>query len=186
MNCKLIHIIFNRNESNFFSKEKDALVESILSLGKIQRISIDFTNELCNHANQPSQVFWREVPIVRIKCMGVQCEFDVVNNQQDVLFHLIRPVTRLTRVRYIAVLGDFRLPGWSRMEELIVVLNRAGKLLIVSSQNPLSTVYLSKLKRRIKAHANKLLRIKDEVQLLDIIAPDIIPNNEFRVSFRDK
>lgn len=186
MNCKLIHIIFNRDESDFFSRERDAQVESILSLGRVKRIDIDFSSEFCNHANRPSQIYWREVPIVRLKCLGVKCELEIVNHQQDILFQLILPVTRLPGARYMAVLGDFRLPGWRRMEELIVILNRAGKLLIVPSQEPLSTIYLSKLKKRIKAHTNKLIRIKEEIKLLDIIAPDLIPKNEFRVFIQDK
>lgn len=182
MNCKLIHMIFNRNELFHFSFDRDAQVEAILGMGQVKRISIDFLTEICHHPSHPSQIFWREIPIVRIKCLGVQCEFEILSNAQNILYQIIQPVIQLPHLRYIATLVDLRLPGWNSYQEFIMALNRVGKLLLIPTKIALSTLELLKINKRWKVQTNKLLELKNDLKLLDVIAPaKSFPKSEFRI-----
>ena len=181
MNCKLIYIIFDRNEPFHFSFDRDAQVEAILDMGRVKRISINFLTNVCNHSNHPSQIFWHETPIAFIKCLGVQCELEVLNNKQNIIFQLIRPLIQLPHMRYIAILVDLCLPGWNSYQEFIMVLNHTGKLLLIPTEIILSPLELLKLKKYWKIQTNKFVKLKNNLKLLDVIAPRIFPNSEFRI-----
>lgn len=181
MNCDLIRIIFDRNKPFHFSYNRDAQVESILELGRAKRISIEFLTEVCHHPDHPRQVRWNEIPIVNIKCFGDWCNFEILNNSQDVIFQLIQPVIQLPKMRYIAILVDIRLPGWNSCQELIIVLNRAGKMLLIPSKIDLTPLDLLKLRKNWSILTRKLVQLKDDLKLLDIIAPRLFPNSNFQI-----
>lgn len=184
MNCKLIHIIFERNELFHFSFDRDAQLEAILRIGRVKRISIDFLSEMCHHPNRSSQIYWREIPIVKINCFEKQCVFETLSNSQDILFRLIQPVIQHTNLRYIATLFDLSLPGWKHSQELIMVLNRAGKLLLIPTEIALSSYDFLRIKRYWKIQVKKCLKSKDDLKLLDIITPESFPINDFRISIQ--
>ncbi|UCG90494.1 MAG: hypothetical protein JSU57_01820 [Candidatus Heimdallarchaeota archaeon] len=181
MNCKLIHLIFDRKNFFHFSFNRDAQVEAILELGRVKRISIDFLSDICHHPNHPSQIFWHEIPIVCIRCIGAQCDFEVLNNIQNILFQLIQPVIQLPIVRYIAILVNLVLPGWNTHQEFIMALNRAGKLLLIPTEIALAPLELLKLKKNWRIRVNKLIELKNNLKLLDAIKPRLFPNSEFRI-----
>ncbi|UCG01735.1 MAG: hypothetical protein JSW11_19265 [Candidatus Heimdallarchaeota archaeon] len=180
----MIHIIFERNEPFHFSFDRDAQIEAILKIGLVKRICTDFLSEMCPHPNHSSQIYWREIPIVKISCYRVQCVFKILSNKQDILFRLIQPVIQHTNVRYIALLVDLSLPGWTNHQELIMVLNRAGKMLLIPTETALSPLDFYKIKKYWKIQVNKCLKLKDTLKLLDIIAPESFPQNDFRISIQ--
>ncbi len=181
MNCKLIHIIFDRNEPFHFSFDRDAQVEAILDMGRVKHISIDFVTNVCNHSKHPSQIFCQETPIAFIKCLGVQCEFEVLNNKQNIIFQLIQPLIQLPHMRYITILVDLCFPDWNSYQEFLIALNRTGKLLLIPTEIILSPLELLKLKKYCKIQTNKFVKLRKNLKLLDVIAPRLFPNIEFRI-----
>lgn len=182
MNCKLIQLIFERKEPFHFSFDRDAQIEAILKIGRVKQISIDFLSDICHHPDHSSQIYWREDPVVQIKCFREHCVFKILCNAQDILFRLIQPVIQHTSLRYIALLVDLVLPGWVKPVELIMVLNRVGKLLLIPTEISLSQFEFSRIIKYWKIQVDKYIRSKNDLKLLDIIAPESFPNNEFRVS----
>ncbi|MFX1516780.1 MAG: hypothetical protein ACFFC6_10745 [Promethearchaeota archaeon] len=183
MNCKLIQIIFERKEPFHFSFERDAQIEAILRIGRVKQISIDFLSDLCHRPDHTCQVYWQELPVIQISCSREHCVIKILCNvTQEILFRLIQPLIQHTSLRYIALLVDLSLPGWEKPLELIMVLNRVGKLLLIPTKTELSQLEFSKIKKYWKVQVKKYLRSKKDLKLLDIIAPDSFPKNEFRVS----
>ena len=62
-----------------------------------------------------------------------------------------------------------------------MVLNRTGKLLLIPTEIILSPLELSKLKKYLKIQTNKFVKLKNNLKLLDVIAPRLFPNSEFRI-----
>ncbi|KPK88137.1 MAG: hypothetical protein AMS27_00375 [Bacteroides sp. SM23_62_1] len=178
----MIQLIFERKEPFHFSFDRDAQIETILKIGRVKQISIDFLYDICHQPDHSSQIYWREVPIVQINCSREQCVFKILCNTQDILFRLIQPVIQHTSLRYIALLADLILPGWVKPLELIMVLNRVGKLFLIPTETALSQFEFAKIRKYWKIQVEKYLRSKNDLRLLDIIAPESFPNNEFRVS----
>ncbi|MFX0016589.1 MAG: hypothetical protein ACFFB2_16340 [Promethearchaeota archaeon] len=181
MNCKLIHEIFERNESLHYSFDRDARIEATLEMGRIKRIGITFLTSLCHHPDNPSLIHWREIPILRITCFGHYCEFIILKNKLNILFYLIHPIIQQTNVRYIALLIDVRLPWWNDYHELILVLNCVGKLLLIPTEITLSSLELKKINKIWEIRVNNLLKLKNEPKLLDIIAPNDFSWHDFRI-----
>ncbi|MFX1282057.1 MAG: hypothetical protein ACFFB5_00315 [Promethearchaeota archaeon] len=181
MNCKLLHLIFDKRDQFHFSFNRDAQVEAILELGRVKRISIDFLSDICHHPKHPSRIFWHEIPIVCIRCFGIQCDFEVLDNTHNILFQLIQPVIQLPAVRYIAILVNLALPGWKSHQEFIMILNRVGKLLLIPCEIALTPLELLKIKKNWRIRVNKLIELKNNYKLLDAIAPRLFPNSEFRI-----
>ncbi|MFX1507850.1 MAG: hypothetical protein ACFFDC_17315 [Promethearchaeota archaeon] len=182
MNCKLIGIIFDRKEPFHFSFDRDAQIEAILRIGRVKNIGIEFLSEMCHHPNYSSQIYWREHPIVHVRCFRSGCAFRILKNTQDIVFRLIQPVIQHTNLRYIAILVDLRLPGWSNPQEIIMVLNRIGKLLLIPTETSVSHLNFLKIRKFWKIQVKKCLKSKKDLKLLDIIAPESFPSNEFRIS----
>jgi hypothetical protein len=175
-------IIFDRKEPFHFSFNRDAQIEAVMKIGRIKDISIEFISEMCQHPNYSSQIYWRELPIVRFSCFRSGCTFELLSNRQDILFQLIQPVIQHTNLRYIAIIVDLSLPGWGNPQEIIMVLNRVGKVFLIPSETALSHLDLLKIKKHWKIQVKKSLKSKEELKLLDIIAPESFPSNEFRIS----
>ncbi len=184
MNCKLIPLIFERNEPFHFSFDRDAQIEAILKLGRVKRISIDFLSVMCHHPNHSNQIYWREIPIVQIRCFGSQCAVEIHNNLQEILFRLIQPIIQHSKLRYIALLVELSLPGWDTPHEFIFVLNRTGKLLLIPTETALSHLELLKIKKYWSIQVKKCLKSKDNLKLLDIVAPESFPKSDFRISIQ--
>lgn len=184
MNCKLIHMIFERNEPFHLSFNRDAQVEAILEIGRVKQINIDFITNLCHHTKHSSQIYWCEIPIVQITCSGIQCEFEILSNTQDILFSIIQPIIQQTNLRYITILVDLSLSGWDSYYEFIMVLNRIGKLLLIPTKEALSLRDLSKMRKHWEIQVKKALEEKEDLKLLDIIAPKPFRYSDFRISIQ--
>ena len=179
MNCKLIHMIFSRNEHLSTLIERDAQFKSILELGSVKEISIDFLTEFCHHPAYSFHIFWHKIPFIEIECFGTQCIIKIVNDLKRNMFHLIRPIMQNQNVRYASFLYDIRLPSWKLNQELIAVLYSSGGLSLIPTKQPLSSTELLKIKRLWKIRVKKVLDQMREDELLDTIAPKIFPNSEF-------
>jgi len=181
MNCQLIHIIFSRSEPFCYSLELGAQIEVILELGRVKGISLDFMSEICYHPSHTSQIFWQEIPILRIRCLGAHCDFEVFNNTQNILFYLIQPVIQHQKFQYASLLVDLRLPSWKYLYEFLLVLNRSGSFSLCPTRKPLSAIELSKLNKQCKIQAEKKIEKKKDHYLLDAITPNPFPNSDFRI-----
>ncbi|MFX0051494.1 MAG: hypothetical protein ACFE8U_09400, partial [Candidatus Hermodarchaeota archaeon] len=180
MNCQLIYLIFNKKDPSFFSLELEAQFEAILELGRVRGITIDFLSEICTHTTRTSQIFWQEMPIVKIRCLGTQSDFEVFNNNQDILFYLIQPLIRYSQLQFISLLVDFRLPSWTNVHEFLFVLNRSGNIILFPMKS-FSSKDLTKLRRVCKIQAEKNIEKKQDLDLLDAIAPNPFSNSDFRI-----
>ncbi|MFW9903878.1 MAG: hypothetical protein ACFFFH_06060 [Candidatus Thorarchaeota archaeon] len=172
----------DRREPFHFSFNRDAQIEAILRIGRVKSIGIEFLSEMCQHPNYFSQIYWRELPIIQFSCFRSGCAFEILTNTQDILFRLIQPVIQHTYLRYIAILLDLRLPGWGTSQEIITVLNRVGKLLLIPTKTALTHLDFLKIRKYWKIQIKKCLKSKEDLKLLDIIAPESFPSNEFRIS----
>ncbi|MFX0171290.1 MAG: hypothetical protein ACFE9L_05170 [Candidatus Hodarchaeota archaeon] len=181
MNCQLIHLIFSKKDPSFFSLELEAQFEAILTLGRVKGITIDFLSEICTHPTRTSQIFWHEIPIMKIRCFGTQSDFEVFNNNQDILFYLIQPVIHISKLQFVSLLVDIRLPSWNNFHEFLFVLYRIGKLILFPTMKSFSSTDLIKLRRVCKIQAEKNIVKKQDLDLLDVIAPNPFPNSDFRI-----
>lgn len=181
MDCQIIHIIFNRKKLSQDSYDREAQIKTIFDLCKVKSINFEFNSEICLHPKRSFTVQWREIPILHIKCIGDQCDFDVLNQKQNILFNLIQPLTHFSDVCYISFLADFRLPGWSNFHELIISLNRAGGFFLYPTQINLSLRELKKLKRRLNIEIMKILNQSNDFDILDAINPNHFSLSDFKI-----
>ena len=108
--------------------------------------------------------------------------FEILSYTQDIFFRLIQPIIQHTNLRYIATLVDLSLPGWVNPHEIIMVFNRVGKLLLIPTETTLVPLDFFKIRKYWKIHVKRYLKSKENLKLLEIIAPDSFPSNEFRIS----
>jgi hypothetical protein len=79
-------------------------------------------------------------------------------------------------------LVDLSLPGWVNPHEIIIAINRVGKLLLIPTETTLTPLDFFKIRKYWKIQVKKYLKTKENLKLLDIIAPESFPSNEFRIS----
>ncbi len=181
MDCQIIHLIFARNECNQDLFEREALIKAIFEFSRIKTINFEFNLKICHHPNRFLTIQWREIPILRIKCIGDQCDLNVLNQKQNILFNLIKPLIHFSDVRYISFLADLRLPGWSNFHELIISLNRAGGFFLYPTQINLSLRELKKLKRRLNIRKMKIFNQSNDFDILDAISPNHFSLSDFKI-----
>jgi hypothetical protein len=179
-------MIFSRNDHLSTLIERDAQFKSILELGSVKEICIDFLTEFCHHPAHSYHIFWHKIPFIEIECLSTQSIINIANNSKGNLFHLISPIMQNQNVRYASFLCDFKLPSWKLNQEFIAVLNSSGGLSLIPTKQSLTSTELLKIKRLWKTRVKKVLDQMREDELLDIIAPKIFPNSEYHIQIEEK
>ena len=176
--------MFQVDELGLRPNQRAHLVETLLSLGHVKRITIEFLREYCNHSSnssKPSQVYWREIPIFRLKCEGKECDLRIQNNTQNVVFFLLKNIIQLPSVRFVSLLIDLRLPSWEKTNEFAVIVNRIGKMLIIPTSQNLSSLVIKKLLKHINIQVTKKILRENDLELIDIILPESLPLSDFKI-----
>ncbi|PWI49252.1 hypothetical protein CEE45_02610 [Candidatus Heimdallarchaeota archaeon B3_Heim] len=173
--------MFESNEKGFNPNLRVHTLDTLLSLGQVRRITIEFRNDYCGHSTKPSQIYWRDIPILRVKCLGTECDIRIQNNKQEVIFFLMKNVIKLPFVRFISILLELRLPSWETLYEFAFVLNSEGKMFITPTSHNISAVDLKKLTKYVTAQASKKFEKEIDEDLLDILLPETIPLRDFKI-----
>ena len=181
MDCNIIHKMFQIDELLQRLNDRAYLIENLLSTGFVKRITFEFLREYCKHPSKPSQIYWREIPIIRIRCTGKECDIRIQNNSQNVVFFLLRQIIQLSSVRFISVLIDLRLPSWDKPYEFVIIINRIGNMFIIPTMQNFSVKEIKKLQRQIMIQVSKKISQEKELELIDIIVPDSLPLSDFKV-----
>ncbi|NHJ03110.1 MAG: hypothetical protein EAX86_13315 [Candidatus Heimdallarchaeota archaeon] len=175
--------MFDRNNHISDSNEREAYIEALTGLGKIKRIEFHFMVELCNHSgSKPICISWKDLPILRYRCHENRAEFEIQHSFGNFFFQLLQPIICLTYIRHIAILADLRLPSWSENQEFIIILNRYGGTFIIPSNENFSLFHLKKLETSWKIRGKKILELKNNLDLIDVIAPETFSPRDFRIT----
>ncbi len=180
MDCQIIHSIFNRNELNQHSYEREAQIEAILELSKVKNINFEFLSEICHHPNRSITIKWRDIPITHIRCLGYECELNILNYKQDIVRFFVLQMVNIPGVLYISFLVDFRLPTWTSFQEFILTLNKTGDLFLSPTKINFSSPELIKMKKNLKIKTRKILEDENDLSLLDAINPNQFSTNDFQ------
>ena len=181
MDCNIILKMFQVDELLQRFNDRAYLIENLLSTGHVKRITIEFLREFCKHPSKPSQIYWREIPIIRIRCIGKECDIRIQNDTQNVVFFLLKQIVQLPSVRFISVLLDWRLPSWDKPYEFAIIINRIGKMLIIPTSQNFSSKEVKKLQKHITIQVSRKISQKKDLELIDIILPDSLPLSDFKV-----
>lgn len=180
MDCQIIHSIFNRNELNQHSFEREAQIEAILELSRVKHINFEFLSEICHHPNRSITIKWRDMPITRIRCLGCECELNILNYKQKIVRFFVLQIANIPGVLYISFLVDFRLPTWTSFQEFILTLNKNGDLFLSPTKINLSSSELIKMKKSLKIKTRKIIEDEKDLTLLDAINPNQFSTNDFQ------
>jgi len=183
MECKVLSKIFDIIEPNSTSNFRPQFFEVLLTLGKTRQVNIEFKDNYCEHSAKPSQIYWRDIPIMRIKCLGKEIDFQIQNDKKNTLFTLLKQLVQLPSVRYITILIHLRLPPWEKSQEFIIGLNRGGKILIIPTDYSFSSMELKKLLKFLMSQTNRRIDNQQNLDLIDILLPDTNPFHEFKIRF---
>ncbi len=183
MECKVLTKIFDINEPFYPSKYRTKFFEVLLTLGKAKQVSIEFKDKYCNHSAKPSQIFWRDIPIMEIKCLGNEINFQIQNDREKTLFFLLRQLVQLSSARYITILIQLRLPSWKKSHEFIFVLNSVGESFIIPTDFNFSSMELKKLLKIVMIQTEKKIDDEQDFDLIDILSPDTETFHEFKIRF---
>ena len=183
MECKVISKIFDINKPVTSSKYCTQILEVLLILGKAKQVNIEFLEKYCKHSDKPSQIYWRDIPIMGIKCLGREINFQIQNDKKNTLFFLLRQMVQSPSVSYITILIQLRLPPWERAHEFIIVINRTGKVLIIPTDHAFSSMELKKVSRFLMIRTERNINSEQDFDLIDILIPDTNPFNDFKIRF---
>ncbi len=183
MECKVLSKIFDINEPISSSKYRTQFFKVLLTLGKTRQVNIEFIDKYCKHSAKPSQIYWRDIPIMRIKCLGSEINFQIQNDNKNTLFFLLRQMVQLPSVRYITIMIMLRLPPWEKPHEFIIVLNRGGKVFIIPTDNNFSSMELKKLLKYLTIQTERKIDTEQDLDLIDILLPDTKHLHEFKIRF---
>ncbi len=183
MECKVLSEIFDINEPTAFSNYHTQLLEVLLTLGKTKQVNVEFIDEYCKHSAKPSHIYWRNIPIMRIKCLGREINFQIQNDNKKTLFFLLRQLVQLPSVRYISILIMLRLPPWDKLHEFIIVISHEGKIVIIPTDLNFSSMELDKLLKFLIIQTEKKIDNEQNLSLIDILLPDTNPFHEFKIRF---
>lgn len=183
MECKVLSKIFDINEPVVSSNYHTQFLEVLLTLGKTKQVNIEFIDEYCKHSAKPSQISWRDIPIMRITCLGSEINFQIQNDNKKTLFFLLRQLLQLPSVRYITILIMLRLPPWKNLHEFIIVINQEGKVLIIPTDHNFSLMELKKLLKILLIQTERKIDSEQDLDLIDILLPDKNPFHEFKIRF---
>ncbi|MHA1977387.1 MAG: hypothetical protein ACW98F_09810 [Candidatus Hodarchaeales archaeon] len=173
--------MFETNENGSIPNLRAHLLDTLLSLGQVRRITIEFLDDYCDHSTKPSQIYWREIPILRVKCLGTESDIRIQNNKEEVISFLMKNVITLPFVRFISILLEIRLPSWDRLYEFAFVLNSEGKMFITPTSHNISAADLKKLTKYVNVQANRSFAKEIDEEIIDIILPDTIPLRDFKI-----
>ena len=146
-------------------------------------MNIEFIDEYCKHSAKPSQISWRDIPIMRITCLGSEINFQIQNDNKKTLFFLLRQLLQLPSVRYITLLIMLRLPPWDKLHEFIIVISHEGKILIIPTDHSFSSMELDKLLKILIIQTERKIDNEQDLGLIDILLPDTNPFHEFKIRF---
>ncbi|MHA2288580.1 MAG: hypothetical protein ACXABG_07325, partial [Promethearchaeota archaeon] len=110
MDCNILHKMFEKSEAGEIPNLRVHLLDTLLSLGQVRRITIEFLDNYCDHSTKPSQIYWREIPILRVKCLRTETDIRIQNNEKKIVFFLMKNLVKLPFVSFISILVDIRLP----------------------------------------------------------------------------
>ena len=181
MDCKVLHKMFESNAKGFNTNLRVYTLDTLLSLGQVRRITIEFRDDYCSHSTKPSQIYWQNIPIHRLKTLGTECDIRIQNSKQKIIFFLMKNVIQLPFVRFISILLELRLPSWDTLFEFAFVLNSEGKMFITPTSHNISAVDMKKLTKYVTAQAHKKLEKEIDEDLLDILLPETIPLRDFKI-----
>jgi hypothetical protein len=183
MECKVLSKIFDIDEPVIASNYRTQLLEVLLNSGKTEQVNIEFMEKYCKHSAKPSQIFWRDIPIMRIKCLGSEIDLQIQNDKKNTLYFLLRNLVQLPSVRYISILIQLRLPPWKKLQKFIIVLNRVGNIALIPTENSFSSMELKKLLKNLRIKTKRKLDKEQNLELIDILLPDSKPFHDFKIRF---
>ncbi len=181
MDCRILHNMFENNDKVPLLSLPAHLLDTLLTLGQVRRITFEFLDNYCSHSTKPSQIYWREIPILRIKCLGTETDIRIQNNKREVIFFLLKNIVQLPSVDFTSILLELRLPSWKQSYEFIFVLSKEGKMLITPTIKNISAIDLKKLAKYINTQAKRLFVEEDNEDLLDILLPDTLLLRDFKI-----
>ncbi len=181
MDCKILHRMFESKEQVSLPILRAHVLDTLLSHGQVRRITIEFLDNYCNHSKKPSQIYWREMPILRVKCLGTEIDIRIQSNKQEVVSFLMKNIIQLPFVRFISILVEIRLPSWNKLYEFAIILNTEGKMLITPTKINFPAIELKKLTKYVKAQANRSFTQESDEDLLDILLPESLPLRDFKI-----
>jgi hypothetical protein len=157
------------------------ILETLLLVGHPKRIIIDLTNTSCSHSVKPSHIFWKDLPILKLTCLGTECDITIQNNTQNVLSFLLKHVIIDSLVSHFSILIDLKLPTWDQFYEFVFVINKEGFISTIPTSRPLSPVHLSKLVKYINIQTDRKSIKKDDSDLMDILVPNDLLLRDFKI-----
>ncbi|MHA2175896.1 MAG: hypothetical protein ACXABI_13765 [Candidatus Hodarchaeales archaeon] len=181
MECKILLRMFRNEETRVTTNHRTHFLETLLALGEAKKITIEFMTDYCNHSSKPSSISWKDIPILRLKCEGTECDIHIQNNTQNIVFFLLQNLSDLPFVKFISLLIDLKIPSWDRSYEFIVIIDSLGNTSLIPSNRNFSSLDLKKLIKHLEIHTERKISSQNEEELIDILFSDKIPLHEFKI-----
>ena len=181
MECKIILRMFRAGEESNTPNQRTKLLEALLTLGEARRITIEFPRVYCYHSSKPTRIYWKDIPILQLKCEGPECEMHIQNNIPKIVFFLVQNITNLPYVKYMSVLITLKLPSWKESHEFIIIVDHDCKISLIPTQRNFSSLDLHKLVKYLKIHTERNASLQTDEDLMDILFTDNIPLHEFKI-----
>jgi hypothetical protein len=183
MECKVLSKIFDINDPVVSFDYRTQFLEVLLKQGKTAQVNIEFLHNYCKHSAKPSQIYWRDIPIMRIKCLGSEINLKIKNNKVNILFFLLRQLVQLPSIRNITILINLRLPQWKKGREFFIVLYGLDSISIVPTEDNITSMELKKLLKHLTIKTKQRERNDQGLELIDILLPDTQSFHEFKIRF---
>ena len=183
MECKVLSKIFDINESALTLDYRTQFLEVLFNQGKAKEVNIEYSKEYCKHPSKSSQIFWRDIPIMRINCLGTEINFQIKNNKENILFFLLKHIIKNPSIQYITILIKLRLPQWKRRREFLIILNGEDNISIIPTEDNISSIELKKLLKYLTIETKRNYKDDQNLELIDILIPDTESYNEFKIRF---
>ena len=183
MECRVLSKIFDINEPLISSSSLSRIVETLLEIGETLMVNIEFTDNFCKHSTKPSKIFWRDLPIMKIECLGKEINFFIQNNNENIINFLLKNLFQLPSIHCIKLLVKLRLPQWYKAQEFIVIINKLGGICILPTDFSFSSKELMKLQKQVKMYSERKIINEEHLELIDVLFPDEEIFNEFRIRF---
>jgi hypothetical protein len=173
--------MFRAEEKSNAPNQRTHLLETLLTLGNARRITIEFLTEYCNHSSKPTRISWKDIPILKLKCKGAECDMHIQNNIPNIVFFLIQRITNLPFVKYVSILISLKLPSWRKSHEFIVIIDHQCNISVIPAKRKFSSLDLRKLIKHIKIHTERNSSLQNDEDLMDILFTEKIPLHEFKI-----
>ncbi len=158
-------------------------LEVLLGQGKTKQVNIEFLHNYCKHSEKSSQIYWRDIPIMRIKCLGSEIHLKIINNKENILFFLLRQLVQLPSIHNITILINLRLPQWKNYREFLIVLYGFNSISILPTEDNIPSMELKKLLKHLTIKTNRKEKNDQGLELIDILLPDTQSIHEFKIRF---